>query len=311
MTEATREISSWSDRAKSVAGSRLQPLLEFLRRSDLVDLVSLFSLFMVLVFPFAHWLFQITVDLCLLFFLVQPKAIRSSWFWFVLAVAASFVVIQDWHAVDNHKYLLLYWLWILFLCRAVAEPQWQRRALLFNARFFLCFVFLASAGQKLASPTYRSGEMFEYYLYADSRFTAFDKLIGIDPSVPDAVQKRIALFRSPYSKPLNDELELPGNDRARAAGLILTWWDALLQLLIGLLLLFRFNATEKLGHILLLLFIFTTYLPAPIFGFGWILAIMGLTLAKEKFPRIAVAYMVSFVAVIVYQVPWREWVLGR
>lgn len=305
------EFSSWLDRIKSVVESCSRALVEFVARSNLVDLISLLSLFMVLVFPFPEWLFQITADLCLLLFLVRPRSIRNPLFWFSLALCASIGVIRDWHAVDNHKYLLLYWLWILFLCHLLAEPQWQRRILLFNARFFLCFVFLVSGAQKLSSPTYRSGEMFEYYLYADSRFTAFGKLIGIDPSVPDAVQKRIALFRSPYSKPENDELELPGIDRARIAALILTWWDALLQLSIGVLLFFALRATDQLGHILLLIFIFTTYLPAPIFGFGWILAVMGLTLAKDNFPKIAAVYMLSFVAVILYQIPWRDWVLGK
>jgi len=306
MSEVARELPSWLNRTKPVT----QALIDFVQRCDLVDLISVLTLFMVLIFPFPHWLFYITGDLALLLFLVYPRAIRSALFWFVLSLAATFVVIRDWHAVDNHKYLFLYWLWILCFCHLLAEPQRQRHILLINARFFLCFVFLASAAQKLASPTYRSGEMFEYYLYADSRFTAFAKLIGIDPSVPDAVQKRIALFRSPYSKPVDNELELPGTDRARVAALILTWWDAALQLLIGLMLLFRLRATDQAAHVLLLLFIFTTYLPAPVFGFGWILAIMGLTLAKQNFPKIAAVYMIAFVAIIFYQMPWRDWVLA-
>jgi hypothetical protein len=76
------------------------------------------------------------------------------------------------------------------------------------------------------------------------------------------------------------------------------------------LLLARRAVTDKFAHILLLFFIFTTYLPAPVLGFGWILAIMGFALAKEKFPRIAAVYMISFVAILLYQVPWREWVLS-
>ena len=305
MSEVARELPSWLDRTKSVA----QALIEFVQRYDLVDLISVLTLFMALIFPFPHWLFYITGDLALLLFLVYPRAIRSALFWFVLSLAATFVVILDWHAVDNHKYLFLYWLWIVCFCHLLAEAQRQRHILLSNARFFLCFVFLASAAQKFASPTYRSGEMFEYYLYADSRFTAFAKLIGIDPSVPDAVQKRIALLRSPYSKPVDNEMELPGTARARTAALVLTWWDGLVQLTIGLLLLFRLRATDQAAHILLLLFIFTTYLPAPVFGFGWILAIMGLVLAKQNFPRIAAVYMLAFVAIIFYQLPWRDWVL--
>jgi hypothetical protein len=80
-------------------------------------------------------------------------------------------------------------------------------------------------------------------------------------------------------------------------------------LTIGALLLIRKRRADELAHILLLFFIFTTYLPAPVFGFGWILAIMGFALAKEKFPKITAGYIVSFFAILVYQLPWRDWVL--
>ena len=61
---------------------------------------------------------------------------------------------------------------------------------------------------------------------------------------------------------------------------------------------------------LLLFFIFTTYIPAPVFGFGWTLAILGFTASKKAYPRIALAYLASCLAVLAYQTPWREWVLG-
>jgi hypothetical protein len=37
---------------------------------------------------------------------------------------------------------------------------------------------------------------------------------------------------------------------------------------------------------------------------------MGLTLAKENFPSIAAAYMIFFVAIIFYQLQWRDWVVA-
>ena len=289
--------------------SRVQMLLEFLKRADLVELVSALSLVLAVIFPFPHWLYEIASRICLVLFVLNWKTIRKPAFWLALSVSATFVIFRDWHAADNHKYLLVYWLWILFFCHLFREPELQRGTLLFNARFFLCFIFLAAVAQKLCSPTYRSGEMFEWFLYMDSRFTAFGKLIGIDPSVPDAIQKSIAFFKSPFSQLVDNELELSGVDRARVAALVLTWWDVSIQLLIGFLLLWRRALTDKLAHILLLFFIFTTYLPAPLFGFGWILAIMGLALAKEKFPVIAATYMASFVVILLYQLPWRDWVL--
>ena len=310
MSELDRSETSRLGRAKSLVQLRAQALVGFVKQRELVDLVSVLSLFLAVIFGFQHWLFDTAVRICLLLFLLYPKTIRNWVFWLALSLSGTVVLIQDWHAADNHKYLLLYWLWVLFFCHLFADAEQKRRLLLVNARFFLCFIFLAAAAQKLASPTYRSGEMFEYFLYVDSRFTAFGKLIGIDPSVPDAVQKSIAFFRSPFSQLINNELELPGSDRARVAALVFTWWDVSLQLLIGSLLLIRRPRTDKVAHILLLSFILTTYLPAPVFGFGWILGIMGFTLAKENFPRIAAAYLISFVVILLYQVPWREWVLA-
>ena len=36
---------------------------------------------------------------------------------------------------------------------------------------------------------------------------------------------------------------------------------------------------DRIGHLCLLFFIYTTYLPAPVFGFGWLLSILGFALA--------------------------------
>ena len=309
MDEVSPQETSGFRKINTMFWSRIRWLLDFIKRADLIDLVSALSLVLAVVFPFPHWLYEIATRTCLVLFALNWKIIRKPSFWLALSISATFVIFRDWHAADNHKYLLMYWLWVLFFCHLFREPELQRRTLLFNARFFLCFIFLAAAAQKLCSPTYRSGEMFEWFLYMDSRFTAFGKLIGVDPSVPDAVQKSIAFFKSPFAQLIDNELNIGGTDRARVAALVLTWWDFSIQLLIGFLLLWRRALTDKLAHILLLFFIFTTYLPAPLFGFGWILGIMGLSLAKEKFPGIAATYMASFVMILLYQLPWRDWVL--
>jgi hypothetical protein len=289
--------------------SPLHALAEFVEKLDFLETIGLLTLFLAVVFGVEHWLFEIVARLSFLLFLLRPRLLRRPEFWLALAVAGTFGVILRWEVTDNHKYLLVYWLWVLFVAHLFISPERRERTIRCNARFFLCLIFLAASTQKLSSPSYRSGAMFEHLLYVDSRFTAFGKLVGISPQVPDAVKKRIALFRSPFAEVEGNELEIPGSDRARIAALVLTWWDFSLQLLIGSLLLFRRPVTDKFAHILLLFFILTTYLPAPVFGFGWILAIMGFTLAKEKFPKIAAAYIICFAVILLYQVPWREWVL--
>jgi hypothetical protein len=308
---APDQPNSLGRNVSSVLGvARFHALVQFVQRLDPLQTIGVLTLVLAMIFGFEHWLFEIVARICFLIFALHPRSLRRPEFWLALSVAGTITIIVDWEHTDNHKYLLVYWLWVLFVAHLFAQPEQSRHVIRFNARFFLCLIFLAAAGQKLSSPSYRSGEMFEHYLYVDSRFTAFGKLIGIDPQVPDAVKKRIALLRSPFAQVEGNELEIPGSDRARLAALVLTWWDVSLQLLIGLLLLMRRPVTDEFAHILLLFFIVTTYLPAPVFGFGWILGITGLTLAEEKFPRIAAVYMICFVVILLYQVPWREWVLA-
>jgi hypothetical protein len=292
------------------ASSKFGAFVEFARNLDLVQTISLLTLVLTVILGFDYWLFRAVAQICLLTFVLHPPSIRSPLLWLALALAGTITTIVGWERIDNHKYLLDYWLWVLFIVHLFSQLEQQRRILLFNARFFLCLIFLAASAQKLSSPSYRSGEMFEYYLYVDARFKAFGKLIGIDPSTPDAVKRRIMFLRSPFAEVEGNGVHIAGSDRARVAALAMTWWDASFQLLIGALLLFRRRRADEIAHILLLFFIFTTYLPAPVFGFGWILAIMGLTLAKDAFPKIATAYVVCFFAILLYQLPWRDWVLG-
>lgn len=296
---------------RSFAGSgKFGALVEFARNLDLLQTVSLLTLVLTIIFGFDHWLFRIVSGICFLIFVLHPRSLRRPQFWLALALAGTITTILTWERVDNHKYLLDYWFWVLFVVHLFAEAEQQKRIILFNARFFLCLIFLAASAQKLSSPSYRSGEMFEYYLYVDARFKAFGELIGIDPSAPDAVKRRIMFLRSPFAEVEGNDIHITGSDRARVAALAMTWWDVSFQLLIGALLLFRRRRADEIAHILLLFFILTTYLPAPVFGFGWILAIMGFTLAKDAFPKIATAYVVCFFAILLYQLPWRDWVLG-
>ena len=301
--------SASSGQQQGAGSSKLRALVEFARNLDLVQTVSLLTLILTVILGFDYWLFRAVAQICLLTFVPHPPSIRSPFLWLVLAIAGTITTIVGWERIDNHKYLLDYWLGVLFIVHLFPQLEQQRRILLFSARFFLCLIFLAASAQKLSSPSYRSGEMFEYYLYVDPRFKAFGKLIGIDPSAPDAVKRRTMFLRSPFAEVEGNDVHITGSDRARVAGLAMTWWDVSFQLLIGALLLFRRRRPDEIAHILLLFFIFTTYLPAPVSGFGWILAIMGFTLAKDKFPKITVGYILCLFAILLYQLPWRDWVL--
>lgn len=285
-------------------------VLDRLRETPLFDAVAALTLFLTIVFGFDNAFFRVASQVALLAVLLHWPLLRRTEFWAILAVVGTAVLIDKWYVADNHKYLLVYWLWVLTIASRYDTEAGKNRVLLFNARFFLVFIFLAAVLQKLFSPSYMSAAMFEMHLLLDERFKAFAHLMGIDKSVTDAALYSFATLQSPFTEVQNNEILLPASEHSRLLALVITWYDWLVQIFIGLLFIPKRRVTDLLAHSALLFFIVTTYLPAPVFGFGWTLAILGFTVAKIPFPRIAVGYLVACVAVILYQTPWREWVLG-
>jgi len=295
-------VSGFNRRIEGVVG-RLQDL-------PLFDAVAALTLFLVVIYGFVDSAFAIVSQLALLGVLLHWPLLRSPVLWAALAIVGSLVLIQHWYSADNHKYLLVYWLWVVTIASYLGPEAGAGKVLLFNARFFLVFIFLGAALQKWLSSRYMSGEMFEMCLLLDGRFRAFAHLVGIDKSVADAALLKYTTLQSPLSEVVNNELLLPATDRSRFVAWAVTWYDLLVQIFIGTCLVLNRRLADQLAHAALLFFIFTTYLPAPVFGFGWTLVVLGLTLTKDRFPRWALAYFGASVAVVLYQTPWREWVLG-
>jgi hypothetical protein len=298
-------------RAPAIAlNSPLHRIAERVNAIPILDAASGLTLFLVVVFGFDAWWAKAVGYAAFLLFLLQPQAIRTWPFWAAIAGASTLGLLSDWYGADNHKYLLAYWLWVVTLAHAVKPKEFGETLLVSNARFFAVFIFLGAALQKFFSPTYMSGEMFETLLLLDERFRAFASLAGVDLAIPDAAGKIVTLLKSPMSIVENNELVFPSNDHVNLIARAITWYDIYVQFAIGLFFLPNRRVTDMFGHAFLLFFIFTTYLPAPVFGFGWTLAILGFVLARSRFQQLPILYLAAFLAILLYQAPWREWVIG-
>jgi hypothetical protein len=190
------------------------------------------------------------------------------------------------------------------------ERKFGDQIIRFNARCFLIFIFLGAALQKFISLSYMSGAMFELNLLLDERFKAFGHLVGIDANLALESLKRVILLQNPYLQVTDNKILLLTNDRVHFAAQLITLYDLYVQVAIGTLLLFRRDLTDLIAHLLLLFFIFTTYIPAPVLGFGFTLAVLGFALVKDRSQSLSAAYLLSMAAVLAYQVPWRDWVLA-
>ncbi len=295
-------------------GARPAPWLDDLvaasHRVSLIDAVTALTLFLVVTWGFASTVARLPAQIALMCVLLRPELLRSPYLWSGLSIVSTMALLQEWSSADNHKYLLVYWLYVVTLATAVRNEEFANSLLTWHARFFIIFVFLAASLQKSFSPTYMSGEMFELKLLLDERFKAFGHLLGFDKNDADAARVALARLKSPMTEFEDNAVLMPANDRSRLLAVAITWYDVLVQFAIGLLFIPARKLTDRMGHIVLLFFIFTTYLPAPVFGFGWTLSIYGFAVSRDRAPLISLAYATAFAAVLAYQAPWRDWVLN-
>jgi hypothetical protein len=55
---------------------------------------------------------------------------------------------------------------------------------------------------------------------------------------------------------------------------------------------------------MLLLFVFSTYLVAPVIGFGWLMIILGVAQLDPAATRMRLVYLLSIVVLQAYKYPW-------
>lgn len=262
------------------------------------------TVLLTLFFPFDDWYFQIAAQLLALVFVLHPRVAASPLYWYLLALLGSFAIIEHWHPVDNHKYLLVYWLWGLVAAAFLSRGDDRDLVLRRIARFMICFIMLGAVVQKTISGSYLDATMFELILLTDLRFEGLLAVLGVDQH--DLALSR-ALYndlRAPVPVIAEGQVVLPASERLEAIALAFTWLDYGIQVVVGALFLLPGERIERAAHISLIIFILFVYFVAPVLGFGWLVAILGIALAHRRFPRLTLGYLASFLVLISYQIPW-------
>ena len=74
--------------------------------------------------------------------------------------------------------------------------------------------------------------------------------------------------------------------------------------MIGLCFLFRNRLIQLIGHWALLFFIVVTYSIAPVYGFGLLLIVAGMLLARESFENMMPWYLGTAIYLVVLDFLW-------
>ena len=228
--------------------------------------------------------------------IVFGRFCRRAGYWSAMTLILFARVILDTDQLDNHFYLSMYWSGALCLCLSLPREK-QAVALGENARWLLGLCMLFAVIWKILSPDYLSGAFFHFFLVADNRFHDLAKLVaGLTQADLD---HNLSVFTE-IQQPLIGlhgyvvDLRLPPGLRPLAV--LLTWWTIVIEAVIALVFLLpSTREVMKARHLLLLVFAFSTYLVAPVKGFGVTLMLMGFANCPAEWKCCRRAYVLAMV----------------
>jgi hypothetical protein len=228
---------------------------------------------------------------------------RSPITWLLLAMLATARIVFVWPLSDNHIYLLAYW--CLAIGLALAGPT-SAATLAASSRWLLGAAFaMAVLWKAVLSPDYLDGRFFRVTLLTDERFADASMVFG--GLTPDQMaQNRKFLEPLPEGAELLNPPPFVEPPRLRAFATVATWGGLMLETAIALLCLIPVSrVTEVARHVALVLFCATTYALAPVAGFGWLIATMGLAQCRPGQRPLRMAYITVFVLILLYaEIPW-------
>ncbi|HET6360625.1 MAG TPA: hypothetical protein VFH11_01050 [Gemmatimonadota bacterium] len=240
--------------------------------------------------------------------LLFRSALFTPAIWAGIFVLSAARLVAAWPVADNHHYLFAYWTLAVFLAVWAPRPD---RFLARSARWLVAAVFLwATLWKAVLSPDFMDGRFYTVRLLTDERFEATVRLVT-DLSQDQIVSARSYLTETPGpSSSSTPEIALKSEALSRLA-MFLTWATVLLEAAVGLVFLLPWGRwTGRLRHGLLLAFLVAAYPIAPVVGFGWMLAAMGVAQVPVEQKAWRAGYVAMFILLRFYvDVPWQNLLL--
>ena len=255
--------------------------------------------------PMGPWFVRPALLALPVLMILSPALLRSALAWGAIAILVAVRIADDWPLADNHIYLLGYWALAIALSLRVPDGE---AALAFSSRWLigLAFVF-AVLWKAVLSPDFLDGRFFRVTLLTDPRFGDAAQLMG-GLSARQLADNRTALEVLPAGAELLVPPTIDEPARLRWLAVAATWGILALESAVAITMLLPGTAIRTtFRHVALLLFCGTTYLFAPVAGFGWLLLAMGAGQLDETQVGFRRAYLAAFLVVIFYgEIPWAE-----
>jgi len=267
------------------------------------DVVLTLTAIILLLRPFDIWWVAPFVLAAACLSLVFRAVRRAPITWMLVAALVAARIVAVWPMSDNHIYLLAYWCLAIGLALSSPSPA---ATLSTSSRWLLGAMFaMAVVWKAVLSADYVDGRFFRVALLTDERFADASLVLG-GLSRNQMAENRTFLEPLPEGAELFHPPAFVDPPRLRAVAAIATWGGLVLEALIALTFLIPAGGRIQVArHGSLLAFCATTYALAPVAGFGWLLATMGLTQCGTDQRVLRGAYVAVFILILMYtEIPW-------
>ena len=281
------------------------PLLRPERR---IDIVGGLTLVVLLLTTQKTWGLQVALVPLVAAAVVDRRLVRAAAYWLAVLAVYAVGVAPSVLEIDNHEWLLGYWLLALALSRLLDEPA---AGLATSARLLVGAAFAFAVLWKATTPEYLSGDAFHGFVVLDPRFAGLAAAAS-DLTLDDGDRARLVARALQVVGDADLGVALPDAPGVGRLAAVMTWWTLGIEAVVGACCLAPpRSALGRARHAALLAFLFTTYLLAPVLGFGWLLVAMGLAQAPlDRRPALGAAYAGAFVLVLARATMPLPWVLS-
>lgn len=223
-------------------------------------------------------------------------------FWVSFFALQSIDLYGSWLSAANHTWVMWYWGLAMAVASCIANIKDRDLILINNARWLLILIMLVAVFWKVINPYYMDGSFFERNLVENPLMTTFTHTFG-SLSWSDIEENR---FERTGEQVSEDVYKYSYNSNAMVGfmAIFTTWWVLLIELVIGILLLFYRAKTDLAAHICHIIFIAVAYFAVPIFGFAWILVVLGVATAGTQSAYMRPWYTLLFGLLLLYALPW-------
>jgi hypothetical protein len=223
--------------------------------------------------------------------LFSERLLHSETLWFTLFALLAATIGLEWYRADNHYWLIAYWTAACGLAVGMREGPGQM-LLRINGRMLIGLCMLFAAIWKVIGLQYFDGHFFLFQFEFDGRFQFLTQLLGEPDALHHYNNKVLGNLKAATQQ--GNGYVIGYTTPVYVTAVAFGWWTIFIEGLIALAFLSpypRWLHTRR--DQTLLLFIFTTYLLAPVLGFGTILIVMGLAQSDPDRWKTRAAYLVS------------------